>query len=92
MQHFSQIAPRVCTSVLFIKYVSISAAKCLLKNWTALSHWCNASSYIGLHLLGASTFDYIFRGISACNLIPDIEELPDAPIRKIANKVFEVFF
>ena len=46
----------------------------------------------GLHLLGPSTFDYIFRGISASDLIPDIEELPDTPIRKIALKVFEVCF
>ena len=45
----------------------------------------------GLHLLGPSTFGYIFTGISGSDSIHNIEELSNVTIRNLAHKVFEVF-
>jgi len=44
----------------------------------------------GLHLFSPSTFNYIFQGMSACDIIPGIEEIPDESIREITHKVLEV--
>ena len=44
----------------------------------------------GLHLFSRSSFNYIFRVMSACAIIPGIEEIPDESIREITHKVLEV--
>ena len=63
------------------------AGTCLLQNWAAASHWCSARSCRSTSLQPLY-IQLIFKGISACDITPSIEEVPDVHVREITRKVY----
>ena len=44
----------------------------------------------GLHLFCKSTYNYIFKGTNASEMVPSISEIPDSNIRDVAQKVLAI--